>query len=341
MTQMIFRRLFLLTLLLVMSNPFPAAAEEGQVYTIKKGDTLWGLSQRFIDDPDYWPDLWADNPAITNPHLIFPGQQILIQDGRLKIIPAYPEAGQAVQEEAAPEPKQAELPELEEVVQIKAVGGNEGFIRTGEIPLGLLVDSVDNRSLLTKNDLVFLKMTESDRVTVGDTYSLYKEGKEVLHPHSGETIGVMMNNLGILQVTEITNGTITAKVGEVYREVERGADLFEYHPPTREVTLKRGSAELTGVIVATRDGKWSMGANDLVFINLGSDDGLQPGNLCFISRPRQASAEIVKKAGDLVLPDVVLGAAVVIETHAGTASALIIKSVDAMYIGDQVTVVSN
>jgi len=342
MTQTIFRRLLLLTLVLVISTAFPAAAEEDQIYTIKKGDTLWGLSQRFIEDPYYWPNMWADNPAITNPHLIFPGQKIRIQDGRLEIIPAYAEAKQKAPEAPATDQNKEEpLPEPEEVVQIKAASGSQGFIRTDETALGTLVDSVDNRVLLTEKDVVFLKMKDNNSVTVGDTYGLYINSNEVKHPLTGQKIGTMMNNLGYLQVTGIDNGTVTAKIGDVFREVERGAELFEYVPPHLELTLKRGTSELHGFIVATRDEKLTMGTNDVVFVNLGSDDGLESGNLFYIYRPRQASDEMLQKAGEISLPDAVLGAAVVIEVRAKTASAIIIKSVDAMYIGDRVTLVTD
>lgn len=335
MTQTIFRRLLLLTLLLVMTTPFPAAAEEGQIYTIKKGDTLWGLSQRFINDPYYWPDLWADNPSITNPHLIFPGQKIRIHDGRLEIIPAYPEAKPQVQEPVAEQKAEEVQPEA---IQIKSAGGSEGFIRTSEVSLGTLVDSVDNRILLTKGDQVFLKMAAGNDATVGDTYGLYKEGDEIKDPQTGKKIGTMMNNLGFLQVTGHTGDTVDAKIGDVFREVERGAELFEYVPPRMELTLKHSNVELNGSIVATRDEKLTISTNDIIFIDLGSEDGLESGNLFYISRHRQASDEMLKKAGNITLPDAVLGAAVVIEAHAKTASALVIKSADAMFVGDQITV---
>jgi len=151
MTQTISRWLSLL-ILLTFVTALPASAEEGQIYTIKKGDTLWDLSQRFIDDPYYWPNVWANNPDITNPHLIFPGQKIRIIDGRLEIIPAYPEAGQSAPVMPEDAPQVAERLETEEIITIKSTGSGDGFILTTEEPLGLLVDSVDNRVLLTKKD---------------------------------------------------------------------------------------------------------------------------------------------------------------------------------------------
>ena len=339
MTRTLFRWLSLLVLLLILSGTSLTMAAEEQIYTIKKGDTLWDLSQRFIDDPYYWPNVWAKNPEITNPHLIFPGQKIRILDGRLEIVPAYPEAGKT--EESA----QIAPPTLTSVdaesIKIKSTGSGDGFILTDEEPLGILVDSVDNRILLTQRDVVFLKMKDTASVTVGDTYGLFGRGDVIKHPQTNEPLGTMMHNLGFLQVTEINGETVVAKIGEVFREITRGAELFEYIPQRKEITLQRGTTDQGGYIIAGRDRKSTLSVNDVIFVDLGSDDGLASGNLFYLSRPRKASDEIIKQAGSIQLPDAVLGAAITIETKANTASAIIIKSVNAAYIGDKVSVVTN
>ena len=40
--------------------------ETGFYYTVKEGDTLWDLSQRFMDTPWVWPDLWNENCSTLN-----------------------------------------------------------------------------------------------------------------------------------------------------------------------------------------------------------------------------------------------------------------------------------
>jgi LysM repeat protein len=341
MTRTLFRWLSLLVLLLVLSGTSLAIAAEDQIYTIKKGDTLWDLSKKFIDDPYYWPNIWAKNPEITNPHLIFPGQKIQILDGRLVIIPAYPEA--KAQTGVETDNQQITPPTLktEELIKIKSTGSGDGFILTNEDSLGILVDSVDNRILLTKDDVVFLKMNDLSRVTVGDTYGLFERGKKIKDPHTNKLVGTMMYNLGFLQITEINGETVIAKIGNVFREIARGAEIFEYIPQRKEITLQRGSTDKSGYIIAARDEKGTFSTNDIVFVNLGSDDGLVSGNLFYISRPRKVSDEVIKTAGEVNLPDAVLGAAITIETKAKTASAIIIKSVDAAFIGDKVSVVTD
>ena len=339
MTHLFVRRVTSLFLLLILSTALPALAKEEQTYTIKKGDTLWGLSQRFIEDPYYWPNMWANNPDISNPHLIFPGQKIRVKDGRLEIIPAYP---------GAKPPEKAEQPETaaaeftaQEAVKINKIGSGDGFILTDEKPLGLLVDSVDSRILLSQHDLVFIKMQDTSKVTIGDAYGLFQRGEPVKHPETNQLIGTMMNDLGYLQVTEVNDDSVIAKIDYVFREITRGAELFEYVPDLDEITLQRGKTDLAGFIIENRDEKLTLGTNDIIFINLGKDDGLLSGNLFYISRPRKPTKEMTKHAGKLTLPDEVLGAAVVIETNQKTASAIIIKSVDAMFIGDKVTIVKN
>ena len=48
-------------------------------YEVEEGDTLWLISQEFFQDPWLWPNLWALNPHITNPHWIYPGDLIRLK----------------------------------------------------------------------------------------------------------------------------------------------------------------------------------------------------------------------------------------------------------------------
>jgi hypothetical protein len=48
-------------------------------YEVEEGDSLWLISQEFFNDPWLWPNLWALNPHITNPHWIYPGDLIRLK----------------------------------------------------------------------------------------------------------------------------------------------------------------------------------------------------------------------------------------------------------------------
>ena len=333
MIRTFLRWLSLLALSLAILTPGMAMAEKGRIYTIKKGDTLWDLSKRFIDDPYYWPNVWSKNPEITNPHLIYPGQKIRILDGKLEILPAYGEGENKPADKMEPAPQSGS--NNNELVQITMPDSGIGFILTDEQPLGLLVDSVDNRVLLIKNDLAFVKMNDPSQVTIGDTYGLFERGQMVFHPVTEEPIGTMMYNLGYLQVTEITGATVTAKIIGSYREITRGAELYEYAPPQQEIMLDRSTNNPEALVIAGRDSKTTLAMADIFFINAGSSDGVKTGNLFYLSRPRQLSKEFVEKAGSIELPDEVLGAAVILETKVNTSSAVVIKNIKESAIGDK------
>lgn len=83
---MLKKSLGLLTGLLVSLAVFAAGAQlradHPDTYVVKKGDTLWSISARFLQQPWLWPEIWRANPQVENPHLIYPGDVLsLAYDG--------------------------------------------------------------------------------------------------------------------------------------------------------------------------------------------------------------------------------------------------------------------
>jgi len=319
-----------------------SARDNTRTYVIKKGDTLWGISQRFLADPYYWPNLWANNPDLKNPHFIYPGQKLEIYDGRIEVVAVAPEAEEMPAEkpqETAMVPPAAEMTEAAEAVTITTEGGAEGFISTDELDsAGILVDTVDNRILMAEGDRVFVKMNDLGAASVGDTFALFETGKTITHPRTGETIGYQVISIGTLELAEINEEVATATITDSFREIERGARLRRLEPPRREIELRRSTRELSGTLVASKGDQITLGQHDIVYIDLGTEDGLEAGNLLYISRPREATKLALEEG--VKLPDILLGSAIVIQTYPRTATALVLKSSESLFRGDRISTVT-
>src|SRR3954453_5500563 len=61
------------------STPLTIRPDAPDRYVVVPGDTLWGISQRYTDSPWRWPELWSMNKDdIRNPHLIYPGDVLVL-----------------------------------------------------------------------------------------------------------------------------------------------------------------------------------------------------------------------------------------------------------------------
>jgi len=336
------RILLLGCLLFAVCTP-ALAAEEPIIYTVQKGDTLWGISKRFIKDPYYWPNLWSHNPSIGNPHLIYPGQKLRIYDGRIEIIPSAELAAVA----APVDPTLAAAPIAaagEEIRLVNTYGGARSFISVGETAtLGTLIDTTENRVLMYEGDSAFLEMQELAAVAPGQRFALLELGTKVTHPVTQELVGYQVNHLGFAEVTEVTPSVAVAIIKDSTREIQRGARVRPYVELPTAIARKATSLDLQGYIVAADESKIALSQLDVIHIDRGAADGLEVGNELTLFRQRTftKSARPLKQLDPdnaVILPDIELGKAVVIDTQERTAAALILQVSNLpIYRGDRVS----
>jgi len=71
-----------------MAQDVSVRADHPDEYVVVKGDTLWDISGKFLEQPWQWPAIWHANPQIENPHLIYPGDRISLVyiDGQPRLL---------------------------------------------------------------------------------------------------------------------------------------------------------------------------------------------------------------------------------------------------------------
>lgn len=318
----------LLFICLTTTVPVAAAQEEPTIYTIVPGDTLWGLSQRFLRDPYYWPNLWANNQSVGNPHFIYPGQKVRIYSDRIEIVPVpAPLKGE--------QPKPQE-PREEPQAATFTVNGSEGFlIEDGINPSGIVISIYQNREMAGADDIVYTDIGRLNGGNPGDRFLIYKKIGPVSHPVTNVILGQQVMPLGELQLSEVEDKASKAIVTRSFQEISAGSFLMPYQDRKLTVPLKAADRDLTGYIVQTQTGNQALAVNDVVFLDLGKAQGVQPGNMLYIVRDVVPDQRYTKVKIDK-LPVEVVGALVVVSTGMNSSTAVIVKSVDTVYRGDRV-----
>jgi len=253
-----------LAIIWVFSSCFvlPGLTQEAKdaegMYTIKKGDTLWDISSKFLKDPFLWPKLWERNPYITNPHLIFPGNLVRLsapepvkkeepQEEPKKVVEEKPkeEVVKEVKEVKEVELKKVESPpapleekKVEAVIETKPAKIEEkplyfpevrdaGFM--SDIPyrgIGIVLEGKEGKNLMAHYDVVYLVFRTSEPVLIGNKYTVFRPGREIKHPITARTIGRKYNIVGNVQVIDQSGNFFAAKIIESFYPVEVG-DLIE------------------------------------------------------------------------------------------------------------------
>lgn len=320
-----------------------AAGDEPTVYVIKQGDTLWGLSDKFMKDPFYWPSLWERNQAITNPHLILPGQKLKVYPDRIeledeagkKVIASKSSAAAATMPEQIPGKGELPAPEIAGE-RLFVVTGAEGFLlEDGLKPAGHIISTYQNREIVGEDDIVYADVGRIHGAKPGDRFSIFKRMGAISHPVTNFILGYKVIPLGALQISEVEGKVSKAIITRSYMEIGAGAFLLPYRERRREVALKAASKELAGYIVETQTGNKAIAAGDLAFIDLGRRQGVEVGNMLYVVR----DVELNQKFIDVPvgkLPEELFGAIVIVEAGENVSTVLVIKSIDTIYRGDRV-----
>ena len=241
-----FTTILMLSFCFVLSGLTQETKETAGVYTIKKGDTLWDISSKFLKDPFLWPKLWERNPYITNPHWIYPGNPIRLS----AIEPVKKEEPKKVVEEKPietvkePEVKKVEPPPVEKkpevVAEVKAVPvegkpptppGNRdaGFLSDIEYRgIGIVLESKEGKNLMSAGDILYLAFKTSESVLVGNKYTVFRASDEIRHPITEKIIGRKYNIIGNIQIVDQHGSFYTAKVIESFDAMMKGDFIQPY-----------------------------------------------------------------------------------------------------------------
>ncbi len=245
-------------------------------YVVKKGDTLWDIAGKFLRDPWLWPEIWYANPHIRNPHLIYPGDELdlvyvngrprlTLRRGPVKLSPGI-----------RSEPVREAIPTIP-ISQIAPYLSRPYVLEKGQIDkLPYVVGFANEHIAAGAGQQIYVKhlgRTDHEQFDVVRRGKTYRDGK------TGEILGY--------EAVYVGSGRLTRRQGDIgklalsrsRRAVVGGDRLlptssqdtatdFQPHAPDQPIE---------GTIIEGVDRVNEIGRYDVVVIDRGRHDGLEPG----------------------------------------------------------------
>ena len=306
--------IFLLLFLSLFFNLSPSYSTDKKLnHIVKKGDTLWSICEQYYNNPFLWPELWEMNKFITNPHWIKPGDVIEL----LQYEEILKKAHKPVKKEVKP---------LEKLIGIEASGLTNmkalGFLRSDKADIwGRIFDLKVKKKLIGQGDIVYVKMEKGD-IRPGDTFTVLNLSDPVKHPLTGKEFGYIHFFKGILEIVKIYKDYYIARISESFRAIYRGDFLIPYHPISSCILPIPYEGDLEAFIMAAKDGLQLIGQHSVVYIDAGQHEGVRKGYILNAIEKREFASGN-KKEAKVILPPVILGKILILETKRHTSTGVV------------------
>lgn len=310
-------------------------------YVVERGDTLWGISGKFLKDPWRWGDLWRMNKdQVKNPNRIYPGD-VIVLDKRSRTASIVPtdtvrlspqvRTEKMADDAIAPIPPRLIEPFLSQPLVIEA-GGLEKAPR--------IVATQENRVNLGPGGIAYAIGVGGDTRT---TWQVYRPGRELVDPDSKAVLGTEAVFLGTARVTREGDPS-TIQIVSSKREISKGDRLIAEGPVKMTQYIPHPPAVfMQGKVIGLYDGLATSesGRNAIVSISRGKRDGVEEGHVFAISRAGTTVVDSESKlsrdtAPTFSLPAERYGLLMVFRVFDAVSYALVMESTRPVSPGDAV-----
>ena len=262
--------------------------EKGAYYVVKKGDTLWAISQSFYGNPLYWPILWETNAKeVVNPHWIYPGERIYI-----------PHPSEMAALVKTPKPEKKKIVKKKKPILSRELVLFAGYISPHPISspytLGTSVYDADKTIFNQLEQVTLFWNSNAAPPKVGEKFMVVRNGDKVKVPGTKRVLGWEILNLGIVEVERVGEDRAQGVVETVAFSVHKDDLLVPLQVPPPIYSLAASPEGKEGVIVRLQENKDAGGLMDFLYVSLGKKDGLKPGMVLNVYSPEGVNQVVGK-----------------------------------------------
>lgn len=300
-------------------------------YIVLPGDTLWGISGKFLKEPWRWPEVWRMNrEQVKNPHRIFPGDVIVLErdaDGRPRLVLQRAKLSPRIYSESLQEAIPAIPPNV-----IRPFLSDPLIVEAGALDKSArVVATPEDRVFVGNGDLAYVENADPTQ----RDWQIYRNGRALLDPETQETLAYEAFFLGTARQVQ-PGQPATFEVVSATQEIGRGDRLLpRVTPPLIAYAPHKPDFPVEGRVISVYGGVQTAGRGSIVSINRGSQDHMEIGHVLAIERNRTIVERDENDNKTMVqIPGYRIGLLFVFRTFERISYALVVQSESTVDIND-------
>lgn len=322
-------------------------------YTVVKGDTLWDISDRFLDKAWLWPQIWDYNPQIKNPHLIFPGDKIGLEyvngqprivierDGR-RVSQSSGNGGTMGTERLSPRIRSESLDDAIPMIPGDAI--SSFLVHPRVVPMETInnapyvVGNYDGRLISAIGHQIYVRGKLNREQP---QYAVFRKSKKLSDPVTGKTLGyevqhvsdVKLMHMGDPSTLIVTANKMETIAGDFL--LATNDDTVHANYETRMPSLGNGEGRVVSLVNSISQS----GRDQVIVLNLGKKNMIKSGDVLAIESRGGKFIDTRGKRGheEVSMPSTRTGVVMVFKTFDDVSYALVMESTLPIRVNDGVT----
>ena len=246
-------------------------ADMPEVHKVEEGETLWDITERYYGDPYQWPQVWSYNPEITNPHWIYPDLELRLRPGDEDVVKTAPRGFR---------PGDARSVGAQAVLMAEY-----GFLDSEALQdAAHIIGANEEHMMMVDTDMVYVRFDRDLEPEIGRVYTVFREMTEFEREVSEK--GRLVRIIGEVKLLDYDEARQVGRgvVVNSLEGIERGFRLAPLERKFYWVDVVPAEYSLRATVVASLYPRKLPSTNQIVFVDVGSEQGVKIGNRFYIVR---------------------------------------------------------